>query len=130
MGRGVNRNHPVLDVFIEQWPSLIFLPAILGLIVALVAVTRWWDQRDKSRLADKEARRADAPARPTRDEVITPPPPRPGDRSRRRWRQRSRCDCSWHTICTNVGDLSVSGTPAKSAATDGPHAPGDQPVTD
>ena len=27
MGRGVNRDHPVLDVFIEQWPSLIFLPA-------------------------------------------------------------------------------------------------------
>ena len=94
MGRGVNRDHPVLDVFIEQWPSLIFLPAILGLIVALVAVTRWWDQRDKSRLADNEARRADAPARPTRDEVITPPTPRPADRRRRRWRQRSRCDCS------------------------------------
>jgi len=50
MGRGVNGDHPALDVFIEQWPSLIFLPAILGLIVALVAVTRWWDQRDKSRL--------------------------------------------------------------------------------
>jgi hypothetical protein len=88
MGRGVNGDHPVLDVIIEQWPSLIFLPAILGLIVALVAVTRWWDQRDKSRLADEEARRADAPARPTRDEVITPPPPRPGDRRRHRWRQR------------------------------------------
>ena len=130
MGRGVNRNHPVPDVFIEQWPSLIFLPAILGLIVALVAVTRWWDQRDKSRLAEKEARRADASARPTRDEVITRPPPRPGDRRRRRWRQRPRCDCSWHTICTNVGDLSVSGTPAKSAATDAPHAPGNQRVTD
>ena len=47
MGRGVNGGHPVLDVFIKQWPSLIFLPAILGLIVVLVAVTRWWDQRDK-----------------------------------------------------------------------------------
>jgi hypothetical protein len=40
MGRGVNGDHPVLDVFIKQWPSLIFLPAILGLIVVLVAVTR------------------------------------------------------------------------------------------
>ena len=37
MGRGVNGGHPVLDVFIKQWPSLIFLPAILGLIVVLVA---------------------------------------------------------------------------------------------
>ena len=51
MGRGVNGGHPVLDVFIKQWPSLIFLPAILGLIVVLVAVTRWWDQRHKARPA-------------------------------------------------------------------------------
>jgi hypothetical protein len=129
MGRGVNGGHPVLDVFIKQWPSLIFLPAILGLIVVLVAVTRWWDQRDKSRFAEKEARRADAPARPTGDEVIASPPP-PGDRSRRRWRRRSRCDCSWHTICTNVADLSVSGTPATSAGTECPTRTGDQRVAD
>ena len=128
MGRGVNGAHPVLDAFIKQWPSLIFLPAILGLIVVLVAVTRWWDQRDKSRFADTEARRTDATASPTPDEVIAPPP-RPGRRSRRRWRRRSRCECSWHTIHTNIGDLSVNGTPATSAATDA-HAPGDQRVTD
>src|SRR5215212_1347862 len=83
MGRGVNGGKPVLDVFLAQWPTLIFLPAILVLVVVLVTVTRWWDRRDESRLAEKEARRAGTPARPTGDEVIASPPPKPGDRSRR-----------------------------------------------
>jgi len=86
MGRGVNGGKPVLDVFLAQWPTLIFLPAILVLVVVLVTVTRWWDRRDESRLAEKEARRAGTPARPTGDEVIASPPPKPGDRSRRPWR--------------------------------------------
>ena len=61
MGRGPSGSRPVLDLFVEQWPMLIFVPAVLILIAVLAGVTRWWDRRDAQRSA-KLARRADAAA--------------------------------------------------------------------
>jgi hypothetical protein len=64
MGRGPSGSRPVLDVFVEQWPLLIFVPAVLILIAVLAGVTRWWDRRDAERSADTTARRADAATGP------------------------------------------------------------------
>ena len=70
MGRGPSGSRPVLDLFVEQWPMLIFVPAILILIAVLAGVTRWWDRRDAQRSANTIARRASAataPANPAAD---------------------------------------------------------------
>ena len=45
MGRGPSGSRPVLDLFIEQWPLLIFVPAVLLLVTVLAAVTRWGPAR-------------------------------------------------------------------------------------
>jgi hypothetical protein len=98
MGRGANGSHPVQDLLIEQWPSLVLLPAVLVLLVVLIAVTRWWDQRDEARSAEREARRVGNLSRPRAAEAITIARVRAVDRSRRPWRRRTRCTCSWHTV--------------------------------
>jgi hypothetical protein len=42
------RNHPTLAWFVDYWPSVVFVPTILLVIVVLALVTRWWDRRDES----------------------------------------------------------------------------------
>jgi hypothetical protein len=49
MGRGPSGSRPVLDVFVEQWPLLVFVPAVLILVAVLAGVIRWWDRRDAER---------------------------------------------------------------------------------
>jgi len=49
MGRGPSGSRPVLDLFVEQWPLLIFVPAVLILVAVLAGVTRWWDRWDAQR---------------------------------------------------------------------------------
>jgi len=85
MGRGPSGSRPVLDLFVEQWPLLIFVPAVLILIAVLAGVTRWWDRRDAERSADTTARRADAATGP---EVAARSPRAAGSRSRRQWWRR------------------------------------------
>ena len=80
MGRGANGSHPVLDLLVTQWPSLILVPAVLCLIAVLAAVTRWWDGRDE--------------ARTTATNVLP-------------WRRRARCTCSWHTVDAGAADAEV-----------------------
>jgi hypothetical protein len=41
-------SHPTLAVFVEEWPSMILVPAVLLLIVALAVTTRVWDRRDQA----------------------------------------------------------------------------------
>ena len=41
-------NYPLLYVFVQHWPSMIFLPLILVMIAALAFVTRRWDARDEA----------------------------------------------------------------------------------
>ena len=60
MGRGPSGSRPVLDLFVEQWPLLIFVPAVLVLVAVLAGVTRWWDRRDAERSADTTVGRAHA----------------------------------------------------------------------
>ena len=88
MGRGPSGSRPVLDLFVEQWPLLIFVPAVLILVAVLAGLTRWWDRRDAERAADTTARRADAAAV---HEVAARSPRTAGSRSRRRWLRRTRC---------------------------------------
>jgi hypothetical protein len=38
--------HPWLAFFVAHWPSFIYLPVILLVIVVLALVTRAWDKRD------------------------------------------------------------------------------------
>jgi hypothetical protein len=64
MGRGPSGSRPVLDLFVEQWPLLIFVPAVLVLVAVLAGVTRWWDRRDAERSAETTARRSDAATGP------------------------------------------------------------------
>ena len=80
MGRGPHESPSVLEVVLQQWPLLIFVPAILVLLAALVAVTRWWDLRDGMRVPENTAR----------------------EKWWLRWRREERCTCSWHTIATEV----------------------------
>ena len=82
MGHGPSGSRPVLDLFVEQWPLLIFVPAVLILVAVLAGVTRWWDRRDAERSAETTARRADAA---TGHEVAARSPRTAGSRSRRRW---------------------------------------------
>src|SRR3954454_3445122 len=56
MGRGPSGSRPVLDLFVEQWPLLIFVPAVLILIAVLAGVTRWWDRRVAERAAETTTR--------------------------------------------------------------------------
>jgi len=91
MGRGANVDRSVLDLFLEQWPMLIFVPAVLSLVATLVAVTGWWDRRDRARLA--AARPVRTPSAPT---VVVPAPRRPATVTRTGWRRRTTCTCSWH----------------------------------
>jgi hypothetical protein len=42
------RNHPTLAWFVDYWPSVVFVPTILLVIVVLAVVTRWFDRRDES----------------------------------------------------------------------------------
>src|SRR5829696_5119755 len=78
MGRGPSGSRPVLDLFVEQWPLLIFVSAVLILVAVLAGVTRWWDRRDAERSAETTARRADAT---TGLEVAARSPRRAGSRS-------------------------------------------------
>lgn len=80
MGRGANGSPSVLEVVLQQWPLLIFMPAILVLLGVLIGITRWWDLRDGMRVTEKTVR----------------------DKWRLRWRREERCTCSWHTIGTEV----------------------------
>ena len=81
MGRGEQGDRSVLDVVLDQWPTLIFLPAILVLVGVLVGVTRWWDRRDGMLVT----------AGTTRDAWW------------RRFRREPRCTCSWHTMSAEMG---------------------------
>ena len=107
MGRGSNGGRPVLDLFIEQWPMLIFVPAVVVVLVALVAVTAWWDRRDRSCLPEKESRRAGVVLAPSSNKVVVPSTRRSSGMSRSGWRWRTRCNCSWHTMAAEVGGSSV-----------------------
>ena len=113
MGRGSSGSRPVLDLFVEQWPLLIFVPAVLILVAVLAGVTRWWDRRDAKRSAATTARRADAA---TGHGVATGSPRTAGSRSRRRWSRRTRCTCSWHTVRTEMGEPTARGKPADTHA--------------
>jgi hypothetical protein len=113
MGRGPSGSRPVLDLFVEQWPMLIFVPVVLILIAVLAGVTRWWDRRDAERSAATAARRADAA---TGHEVAARFARTVGSRSRRRWWRRTRCTCSWHTVRTEMGEPAARGTPADTPA--------------
>ena len=101
MGRGPSGSRPVLDLFVEQWPLLIFVPAVLILVAVLAGVTRWWDRRDAQRSTKATARRADGA---TGHAVAARFLRKTGSRSRRRWRRRTRCTCSWHTVRTEIGE--------------------------
>jgi len=109
MGRGPSGSRPVLDLFVEQWPMLIFVPAVLILVAVLDGVTRWWDRRDAKRSAATTARRADAA---TGHGVATGSPRTAGSRSRRRWWRRTHCTCSWHTVQTGMRDPTTRETSA------------------
>ena len=113
MGRGPSGSRPVLDLFVEQWPMLIFVPVVLILIAVLAGVTRWWDRRDAQRSTKATARRADGA---TGHEVAARSLRTTGSRSRRRWRRRTRCTCSWHTVRTEMGEPAARGTPANTPA--------------
>jgi hypothetical protein len=114
MGRGPSGSRPVLDLFVEQRPMLIFVPAVLLLVAVLAGVTRWWDRRDAQRSADTTARRANAA---TGHEVAARSARRAGSRSRRRWwRRRTHCTCSWHTVRTEMGEPAARGTSANAPA--------------
>src|SRR3954447_3678486 len=107
MGRGPSGSRPVLDLFVEQWPLLIFVPAVLILVAVLAGVTRLWDRRDAERSAETTARRADAT---TGLEVAARSPRSAESRSRLRWWRRTRCTCSWHTAGTEMGEPAARGT--------------------
>jgi hypothetical protein len=112
MGRGPSSSRPVLDLFVEQWPMLIFVPAILILITVLAGVTRWWDRRDAQWTAAR-TRRADAA---TGHEVATPSPRTTGRPSRRRWWRRRHCTCSWHNVRMEMVEPTAPGTPSNGPA--------------
>ena len=109
MGRGPSGSRPVLDLFVEQWPMLIFVPAILILIAVLAGVTRWWDNRDTQRSARTTSRRADAA--PGHEAGTRSARTAGGGRSRRWWR-RTHCTCSWHTIRTKISEPATPDTSA------------------
>jgi hypothetical protein len=113
MGRVPSGSRSVLDLFVEQWPLLIFVPAVLILVAVLAGVTRWWDGRDAERSAETTARRADAA---TGHEVAARSSQTAGSRSRRRWWRQTRCTCSWHTVRTEMGEPAARGTPANAPA--------------
>ena len=113
MGRGPSGSRPLLDLFVEQWPLLIFVPAVLILVAILAGLTGWWDRRDAKRSADTTARRADAA---TGHEVTARSPRIAGSRSRRRLSRRTHCTCSWHTVRTEVGEPAARGNPANTHA--------------
>ena len=110
MGRGPSGSRPVLDLFVEQWPSLIFVPAVLILVAVLAGVTGWWDRRDAERLADTTARRADAA---TGHEVATRSPRTAGSRSHLGGAAATTRTCSWHTVGTKDGRAGRPGNPCK-----------------
>jgi hypothetical protein len=107
MGRGPSGGRPVLDLFVEQWPMLIFVPAVLILVAVLAGVTRWWDRRDAQRSTDTTARGADAA---TGHVVAARSLRTTGNRSRSRWWRRTHCTCSWHTVRTEIGEPPPEGT--------------------
>jgi hypothetical protein len=41
-------SHPTLAVLLHYWPSMIFLPTILLMVMVLAVVTHFWDQRDEA----------------------------------------------------------------------------------
>ena len=49
-------SHPVLAWVVHYWPSVVFLPLVLAVVVMLATVTHFWDQRDD------EARQAPRPS--------------------------------------------------------------------
>src|SRR3954447_23613670 len=75
MGRGPSGSRPVLDLFVEQWPLLIFVPAVLVLVAVLAGVTRWWDRRGAGRGGGKHGRGGRGGGRP-KQRGGEPPPPR------------------------------------------------------
>lgn len=80
MGRDKDVSPTVLDVVLQQWPTTVFVPAILVLVSVLVGVTRWWDERDGMRVAGRTVR----------------------EKWRPRWRRQKLCTCSWHSIATET----------------------------
>ena len=112
MGRGPSGGRPVLDLFVEQWPMLIFVPAVLILVAVLAGVTRWWDRRDARQSAGATRRAHTAMGHA----VAARSPRTAGSRSHRRWWRRTRCTCSWHTVRTEMGEPTARGKPADTHA--------------
>jgi hypothetical protein len=52
-------------LILEQWPSLLYVPAVLLLICVLAAVTAIMDERDRNRRDAERARPAAPEARST-----------------------------------------------------------------
>lgn len=89
MGARPISGHPIRDLLVAQWPSLVFLPAVALVLITLVGVTRWYDRRDAALRAGSAVSRARGPI------VVRPVWLRAGQRP---WRRRTTCDCSWHTM--------------------------------
>jgi hypothetical protein len=49
MAHGPSGSRQMLDLFIQHWPLLIFVPTVLILLAVVAVVTRWWDRRDAQR---------------------------------------------------------------------------------
>ena len=49
-------SHPDLALLAQYWPTMVFLPLVLLMVVVLATVTHFWDQRDD------EARRSSNPS--------------------------------------------------------------------
>lgn len=95
MLRGLSGDHPVVELLLEQWATLIFLPSVLLLIGVLVGVTAWWERRDAMARKSSEQSEENAAAPPRRIDAA-PARSTPGAALRRAWRGRALCTCSWH----------------------------------
>ena len=51
-------SHPDLALLVQYWPTMVFLPLVLLMVVVLATVTHFWDQRDD------EARRTNPSPKP------------------------------------------------------------------
>ena len=116
MGRGPSGSRQVLDLFVEHWPLLIFVPTVLILVAVLAVlagVTRWGDRRDAQRSAEM-TRRVDAA---TGREVAA--------RSARIARSRSRPP----VVAANALHLFLAHRPNGDERTDHPGILGERPHT-
>lgn len=111
MGRGSSGSRSLLDLFVEQWPMLILVPAVLVLLAVLAGVTRWWDRRDAQRSAGTPR------AEVVTGHVVAARSVRTAaSRRRRRWSLRTRCTCSWHAVQMPMGEPAGRGTSAGAPA--------------